>query len=246
MTTPTDPIPEFKLATDRYARREPIAAREAASQELDAETLEVVETFEALYAELSSSEAAPAASARADLDSDDDLLIDLPPEFASPALSSIAVASRGAPSAGQLVHETPRPARAQAAAAQVDPALDIDDAFAMLHAAESKGRENAQRDAIDREEAESAATALMPAHRSGRRRETQSAYEPSAAAPEWAGKARSMWRKVTGAAVIALMVGAGVGYVVGRTPDPVASQAKIPLTPQGGAQLQFDYELNNK
>ena len=74
MTTPTDPIPEFKLGADRYARREPVATRQPGAEGLDPETLEVVETFEALYAELSSSAPAPASDAAAHSAAEDDLL----------------------------------------------------------------------------------------------------------------------------------------------------------------------------
>lgn len=247
MTTPTDPIPEFKLGADRYARREPVAARQPKTGGLDPETLEVVETFEALYAELSSSAPAPAPPATARFAPDDDLLIELPAEFEPAAPAAPRAAESPTPeSRRQLVPDRPPPARAQRAATEADPALDIDDAFAMLRAAETKGRESAERDAVDREEAEDTVAALAPADAGHRGRRTPRAYDVSAAAPDWAGKARAMWPKVAGAAVVALIVGTGVGYMAARAPEPVASQVKIPVTPEGGARLQFDYELTKK
>lgn len=239
MTTPTDPIPEFRLGADRYARREPVAGRAAEAEGLDSETLEVVETFEALYAELSS--AAPAAAPERGVD--DDLLVDLPAEFEPAAPALRVVESRTHDRTPGLAQERPAPAPSQAAASDADPALDLDDAFAMLRAAESKGRANAQRDAVDREETQSAVTAMTPASRSSHERKAQRSYAVSAPASDWSGKARAMWPKVAGAAAIALIVGAGIGFLAGRTPEPVASLAKITLTPQGGARLQFDYEL---
>ena len=93
MTTLTDPIPEFKLGADRYARREPGAARESEIHSLDPETQEVVETFEALYAELSYAAATPAPAT----DPDDDLQIDLPDEAKPTAPAPRAVEARAPP-----------------------------------------------------------------------------------------------------------------------------------------------------
>lgn len=250
MTTPTDPIPEFKWGAERYARREPVASREApASQAVDRETREVVETFEALYAGLSSAGPEPAAGSAAQGSPTDDLLIDLPAELGGESPSPRAIPPRARESTPRLVAAGRASARTQSAASEVDSSLDIDDAFAMLRAAESKARDSAERDVIDREEAQnttSARDAPAPARRSTRSRDRHTAYDVPAAAPEWAGKAHGMWAKIAGAAVVALIVGTGVGYMAGRMPDTVAPQAKIPVTPQGGARLQFDYELTPK
>ena len=244
MTTPTDPIPEFKLGADRYARREPVAQAESQGQKLDPETQEVVETFEALYAELSSSasDAAPAPAAPADLD--DDLQIDLP-DFGSAAPASHAAGAGAFRAARQLVQSTPAPIRSQSAAGEVETALDIDDAFAVLRAAESQGRARVDRDAVDARQAENATRAQRPEARSTRSENPPYPYELTASA-DWTGRARALWPKVAGAATIALIVGTGVGYMVGRTPAAVSVEARIPMTPQGGAQLQFDYELGQK
>lgn len=245
MTTPTDPIPEFRLGADRYARREPAAARESDKQGLDSETREVVDTFEALYAELSSSVPGAAATPAIEADPDDDLQIDLPEEFESSTPEPRAVEHRTPHPARQRVPGAPAPAPVQSGVVEADAALDIDDAFAILRAAESKGRANAARDAVDSEETENDTVALQSVERSTRRQNSQSSYDVTAF-PGWTDRARASWPKVAAAAGLALVIGTGLGYLAGRTPAPVASQVKIPVTPQGGAQLQFDYELRQK
>lgn len=242
MTTLTDPIPEFKLGADRYARREPGAARESEIHSLDPETQKVVETFEALYAELSYAAATPAPAT----DPDDDLQIDLPDEAKPTAPAPRAVEARAPPqSARQLLQSTAAPARAQSGVGEVDNALNIDDAFAMLRAAESKGRASVERDAVCAEEAENSTRGLTSAQPRTPKGKSQYPYDVTTP-PDWTGKARALWSKVAGAAAIALMVGTGMGYMAGRTPEPVASQTKIPVTPQGAARLQIDYELGQK
>lgn len=244
MTTPTDPIPEFRLGADRHVRREPVAKAESEGH-LDPETQEVVEAFEALYAELSSSAPDAAAPPAVERDPDDDLQIDLPDEFESAAPAPRAVETRAPQAARRWVQSAPAPARAQPGTGHVDTTINIDDAFAVLRAAESKGRATSERDAADAEEARETDMALPLVERSARKRDSKYAYDATLQ-PDWTGKARALWPKVAGAAAIALVVGTGVGYLVGRSPEPVASQAKIPVTPQGGAQLQFDYELGQK
>jgi hypothetical protein len=44
---------------------------------------------------------------------------------------------------------------------------------------------------------------------------------------------------------IALAVGTGVGYLMGRS-DSVESGAKIQVNAQGGPQLRLDYDLSSK
>lgn len=243
MTTPTDPIPEFKLGADRYARRGPGARAESKAHRLDPETQAVVETFEALYAELSSSVSDAATTPAAPADPDDDLQVDFPDEFESAVPAPDAVGTRAPQSARQLLQSNPAPARAQSG--EVDTALNIDDAFAVLRAAETRGRARAEPGAVDAEEGENAVRAVSSTRRSSREVNSQPRYDASASA-QWTTRARALWPKVAGAAAIALIVGTGVGYLVGRTPAPAPLEARIPITPQGGAQLQFDYELGQK
>ena len=66
---------------------------------------------------------------------------------------------------------------------------------------------------------------------------------PQSAPVEAAGRGTSAPLVI---AVIALIVGTGVGYMMGRMPASVSLDARIPMTPQGGAKLQFDYELGQK
>jgi hypothetical protein len=51
---------------------------------------------------------------------------------------------------------------------------------------------------------------------------------------------------VFAAGAIALVVGVGLGYVAGYSPMPPPTHAKIEVSPAGGAQLRFDYELDKK
>ena len=242
MTTPSDRIPEFSPNGERRYGREPVAADpDRPRRHLDDETREVVDTFEALYAaELSSSP--PAQPPQQDIAGDDDLLIDLPHEFARTVPGRDAARSGPERSGRDGALRDAGRARAPQRASESPPALDIDDAYAVLQAAETKARANAARDAVDRDEDDAPVQASLPVP-AVRRERSRSTGPARSAPPDWTARARAMWPRLAGAALIALVVGAGLGYLVGRSPATPAPQATIPVTPEGTAKLQFDYDL---
>ena len=67
-----------------------------------------------------------------------------------------------------------------------------------------------------------------------------------AANESWSARASSVWPKVAGAAVFALIVGAGVGFFFGQQPQLPPASAKIQTTAQGGAQLKIDQQLSQR
>jgi hypothetical protein len=69
---------------------------------------------------------------------------------------------------------------------------------------------------------------------------------PVAANESWSSRASSVWPKVGGAAVFALIVGAGVGFFFGKQPQMAPASAKIQTTAQGGAQLKIDQQLRQR
>jgi hypothetical protein len=205
------------------AGREPLVSREAASERVDAETLEVIQAFEAFYAATPPpADASPEEPAHAGEDR-----IEFPDDFRVPA-------QRGS-------HEPAPDSRS------ADDDLGIDDAFALLRAAEAKGRTLAGRHVIDRDGDGAASGRAVTSERSSTtdERVTASHFEPEAGR-DWSAKASAVWPKVLAAGTIALVVGAGLGYVAGYTPMPPSTHAKIEVSPAGGAQLRFDYELDKK
>jgi len=249
MNTPTDPIPEFKLRTGRDERREPVSSRaRGPSQAPDAETLEVVQKFEALYAELAAA-TPPTRPLAEDLTAGD-----LQFAFPDGDLRQREPAASGVPAhegdAGRRADAAAQPAAAPAIAgpAEKNQALEIDEAFSILRAAESQGRA-AERHAVDEAVASAPVTergSLRPLRWPDDHRRAPTARGAAPAGADWSGRARDLWPRVVGAAVIALIVGTGVGYIAGKGTPPGGTQAKIPVTPQGGAQLQFDYELEKR
>lgn len=64
---------------------------------------------------------------------------------------------------------------------------------------------------------------------------------------DWSTNARrALWPRLVIAGAIALAVGAGAGYIAGKTRGSIAPAAKIQATPDGGARLRFDYELHRR
>jgi len=215
MSLLTDPLGEFGTR----ARREPVIVRESGSEAIDAETLEMIQTFDAFYGEPTGAPAGEAAHAGGDA-------IEFPDDF--------QMAAQGGS------HERAPDSRA------VDDDLSIDDAFAVLRAAESKGRTLAGPHAPDPDEDDAAfVSASASAGRSDAAdaRVTAPHFEPG---PSWSAKARAVWPKVLAAGAIALVVGVGLGYIAGHAPMPPSTYAKIEVSPAGGAQLRFDYELDRK
>jgi hypothetical protein len=241
-----DPIARFGQRSGRYARREPVRSRETETSEpLDAETLDLIQKFEGIYAELASPAAAPPEDA-AQLD---DFRIELPDDFQKTVQRGCQEPRMNARTAHsvQPVDLTGPPVAAANDRASEDEKLGIDQAFALLRAAESKGRAAADRDALGEDEAE---TAAAPRESLTALKSTSDArvmpFEPDAARADWAARARVVWPKMLCAAAIALIVGLGLGYVAGHGPKTAPTHTKIEVSPQGGAQLRFDYELDKR
>ena len=237
MSLLTDPLGEFGPRSGRHTRREPTGSRDDASADsIDAETRDVIEKFEALYAQVE-----PAASEPAAHSADGDLRIEFPEDLDLPVEPRMR-----APSVAPAVRKTT--AAAAAAPRPVGDDLGIDEAFALLRAAESRGRAAADRNAAEPDD-DSRAPSLPNCESStptAKARVVSTAYEPSQPRVDWAVRAKAAWPRALGAAAVALIAGVGLGYLAGHGPATRSTYAKIEISPHGGAQLRFDYELDRK
>jgi hypothetical protein len=82
-----------------------------------------------------------------------------------------------------------------------------------------------------------------------------SAVEPKAdvsrdAAPtdtrNWSTTSRTVWPRLLIAAGIAVALGTGIGYMVGKIPSSSVPGAKIQPSSEGGTRLRFDYDLRKR
>ena len=223
-----------------------------ASRELDAETLDVVEKFEAAYSDFVapapalSPEADPARTAHLDLDGIDEELRKAfgegEPSNESPARGTLhRMLDSVAPAAARAV---PREDKEQN--------LSFEDAMATLRASEARGKaaavstERAEKDEPVRFEGQPQRPAPEPRQSTWQASPDIPPAEPLAANESWTARSRQVWPKVAVAAALALFVGTAVGYLAGKTPSAEASRASIATTPEGGAQLRFDYNLNKR
>ena len=226
------------------------AATSAPSRELDAETLEVVEKFEAAFSELVPPAPAPSSAhdpARLDVDFMDEELRKAFGDDESLHESSTC---------GAIHHPFDS---VESSAARPVPRVDkeqnlsFEDAMATLRASETRGRANVVN--IERPEEgkpspriEREAQRHKPESPQGAAQGSPkiSLSEPLAANESWTTRSRKVWPKVAGAAALALCVGTAVGYLAGKTPSVGASRASIATTPEGGSKLRFDYELTKR
>lgn len=264
------PIPAFKpIVNDSFRDFDSalgVAARpaheapdiaHAAPDIADAESVMALK-FEALYPKPTS----PAAAPSGDLADGDGLSFELPPDLSSPPpVMKVRTASR--PTVGEPAPERAAVAPAQARAAAPgnkrapEQELSLDDALAVLHAAEARGKAaNARsaREMVDEEDDESAADPA-PIREQGLKPLSLRTEAPAAPAESrarvaanesWSARSQSLWPKVLGAAVLALVIGTGLGYVYGTSPGAGASKGKIQVTPEGGTQLRYERELKGK
>jgi hypothetical protein len=223
---------------------------------------DVVARFEELYAELTlppPTAAAPSAPTHAD-----DPLFDLPHDFLKAGGAASAPASAKQKQEPYLDRPTaPRSQPLETQRAEPEKTPSIDEAMAILRAAEprnSPGNDRTIRAKID-EAAPSqvsparAAFKPLPGERAGPSTPLRYAQDERLAAPEkapvaanesWSSRASSVWPKVAGAAVFALIVGSGVGFFFGKQPQMPPASAKIQTTAQGGAQLKIDQQLSQR
>lgn len=231
--------------------RDQVSSEPSGTSQFDPETLEMVQKFEALYAELAPPTLAPASEAP----QLGDLMIDLPDE-------SQRVPFRGQPRAPAGYEGPSDPVQridalrhratvaAGPSASMVDEKLHIEAAFA-LRAAEAEGPAAARNTVPENGAAEALAsghssTTLQPTRcsRASETREVASVAGAPAARNDCA--ARAGWLKIVGAGAIALIIGAGVGYIAGTGLVSDMSHAKIEISPNGGTQLRLEYELQRR
>ena len=221
--------------SDRYAGRSGSAsdhtagARSAASApELDPEMLDLVQRFERGYAELAPADEAPRSPVT------DELFPEFPDIFEEPA------AARPAASESRRVVPMPRRDAEPASAAPAWPRetradaageVDLDEAMAILRAAEQKSRAAA----TPGEDEEAAPEARQPRASSPR-------AEP-APAVQWATRSHATRTIAMAAAVAALAIGVAAGYVLGRGPSVKAPSAPIESSSNGGTQLRLERNL---
>jgi hypothetical protein len=72
-------------------------------------------------------------------------------------------------------------------------------------------------------------------------------WRPSEEPRDWSTSARrSLWPRLLIAAATALAVGVGTGYIAGQRSGSIAGDATIQATPDGGARLRLDYDLQRR
>jgi hypothetical protein len=178
----------------------------------------------------------------------DDLSFELPPD--APKMPSRPVAeTRQAAAEPYLDRARPRPQAAEPVDFSHRADEGLDDAMAVLRAAEARGKVANERTAraIPRSDEQPG----MDRQRTGAgskplpiRTEAPAAPEPVAANESWSTRSRDGWPKVLAAAAVALIVGGGLGYIYGTAPESGASKAKIQVTPDGGTRLKAAQELS--
>jgi hypothetical protein len=128
---------------------------------------------------------------------------------------------------------------------------ELGDAIAVLRAAEARGKaanERTARKPLDEDDEPVAAQPQARQRAQPRQPRADATPEPApvAANESWSSRSQSVWPKVLGASALALVIGAGLGYVYGTTPELGASRAKIQLTAQGETQLKVERDLKGR
>lgn len=229
--------------------REPQTINSVNGAALEPDMREVVEKFEELFAEL-----APPPEEDRQV-TPDDLFRDLTLGDSRPGAG---IAQPRAPAARSGLDHPAKPAAAEAPAADTGRAarLPIDEAVALLRAAEARGKaasERAAREARDDGESEMPRVPLAGAGALpvvAQRRDIELAKVPRApvrpAVPdEWSAKSATFWMILLIVSSVALAVGTGVGYLMGRDQSAPAA-SKIQTSPEGGARLRADHELRKR
>lgn len=235
------------------ARREP--SLDASGVSADDETLEVVSQFERLYSDL-----APAAAEDDEYDKGglDDLVIEFPDEPQKQPPTA-RIGPRGRPRTVEPAYEPSREVvggrsvfRA-AEAPREEPTFTVDDAVALLRAAEKRAERGAPRAAGEDRLRDEVSPPVAAVGRAAPRLELKDPalrtlpdpFAPAAAAsvrrpnpPD----AHRTWMKVLVAGVVALMLGTGLGFVAGQRADTGIRPA-IAVSEDGRPHLKVDYTL---
>jgi hypothetical protein len=218
---------------------------------LDADMLEFVQKFESNYAQFAP---APEESRQRPVFGDDMFPAFPEPVEVGPAR---ARASDSAPAPRREPELLRSPKTIAAVTAQVDRRfdddgdVDLEEAYSMLRAAEVKGAGEQQRgsfDSVSPVEEQKRATAAPTAPQQQPTAQPVSpepAVQRSGAGADWATKSHRPRSIAVGAAVLALVVGIGVGYVAGRSPDRGVS-AQTGASQQVSPQLKLDYDLRKR
>lgn len=233
----------------------PEALPTPAEKALDAEMREVVLKFEEIYAEL----APQAEEGDKKPERSDDIFAVFPDAFPSEqktradrALTPQAV-SRVEPTLARK-QTVDASVTGPKKTAELNDSLDIDEAMSILRAAEASGKAAAERaggNAKDEDAAEDAASFVdmalpaKPKSANEHHLTPRTAQTTVTADADWSTRSRSVWSTGLIAASIALVVGTGVGYLMGRGNES-ASIEKIQSSPEGGARLRPDYNLRKR
>ena len=244
-----------KMSASRHGRQAPQASQPGTPRDpqgLDRDMLELVERFEQSYAELApSAEEAQRASASAEL------FPEFPDVFEEPA-----PARHAAPESARVLtmpRRDPEPPSAQAApftAASQQPRhartaevadVDLDEAMAILRAAENRTRP-APAPGVDEEEAPApgaARRAFEPMQNAGDATPAV-ANDATAPAADWTTRSHRTHTIAAAAAVVALVVGLGGGYLLGHSPASEPQKSRIGISHAGGTQLKLERELTQR
>jgi hypothetical protein len=241
---------------DRPARPQPGAhgygaadARPQQGSGTDPEILELVERFEAAFADLGPSveEARQSRAAEADLfpDFSQDIFAE------TPAAASVAVESaRVFPMPRRDSEPAFRPAPQPASSATPAPPdeVTLDEALSILRASENRGAgaaPAAQGPAPSFDARTSAEAGERPRQRRpGVRLDAEDEPESRRAAPDWTTKSHKARSIALVATAAALVVGIAVGYFYGRNPAAQSPSPAIGASQHGGTTLRLDPELH--
>jgi hypothetical protein len=238
---------------DRPARPQPGAqgygaadARPQQGSGTDPEIRELVERFEAAFADLGPSVEEARQSPAAEADLFPDFSQDIFEE--TPAAASVAAESaRVFPMPRRDSEPASRPAPKPAPAGTPAPPEEVtlDEALSILRASENRGAGAAQGPAPSFEARARAEAGERPRQpRPGVRLDAEEEPESRRAAPDWTTKSHKARSIALAATAAALVVGIAVGYFYGRNPAAQSPSTAIGASQHGGTMLRLDPELH--
>lgn len=229
-------------------RPEPMAG--AANAAVDADMLDLITKFEQNYAELAPARDEPQLGGLSE---------DLFPEFPDPFDSSSPPRNRtrtlelarfepqrSPDTSPQRTREatSPQASRSEVRPAVVDEQAEIDEAFAILQAAEVKGAAKAQR-AADVAQALAAERRLPGSDAEPKSHPERADSHAETERVDWAHRSHRPRTLALAGGVMVLALGLTAGFIAGRAPHG-KPQVTIQVTEQGGTLLRLDRELRKR
>jgi hypothetical protein len=216
----------------------------------DPEILELVERFEAAFADLgASAEEGPQRPAP-----EADLFPDFSQDIFEETLAAPSVAAESARvfpmprrDSEPAPKQAPKPARAPAASAAPADEVSLDEAFSILRASENRSAGPAPAASFPPQARTHAAVGERTRQpEPGARVDAEREPESSSVGPDWTTKSHKARSIVLIATAAALVIGIAVGYLYGRNPAAPAPSTGIGASQHGGTMLRLDPELHKR